>query len=266
MAASEKCCLMADARFLIARDNAIGTNPYKGDDSGTPTLDFCFEKFAAGSNLIVGQFIRASGRTFHNVRDAKLQVKEERFLKRREDAGSKATAPQGRPKTISGATKMMADCGGVETGIDSDEKGDQVLCDNVGHQFVVRREDLRLTVGFTATVNIALKIGSLEESITVSGAAPVVDVTSGTTATTFTRETLEVTPTSRNGLVGLMAQAPGVRSNVDVGGSSITEVPASRLFGQSGEPWATLEGVPTTAIVDGGMDILHKKIAPNLGK
>lgn len=116
----------------------------------------------------------------------------------------------------------------------------------------VRREDLRLTVGFTATVNIALKIGSLEESITVSGAAPVVDVTSGTTATTFTRETLEVTPTSRNGLVGLMAQAPGVRTNVDVGGSSITEVPASRLFGQSGEPWATLEGVPTTAIVDGG--------------
>lgn len=116
----------------------------------------------------------------------------------------------------------------------------------------VRREELRLTVGFTATVNISLKVGGLEESITVSGAAPVVDVTSGTTATTFTRETLEVTPTSRNGLVGLMMQAPGVRTNPDVGGSSITEVPGSRLFGQAGEPWATLEGVPTTAIVGGG--------------
>ncbi len=116
----------------------------------------------------------------------------------------------------------------------------------------VRREALRLTVGFTATVDISMKIGALEESITVSAASPVVDVTSGTTATTFTRETLEIAPTSRNGLVGLMAQAPGVRTNADVGGSTITEVPASRLFGQSGEPWATLEGVPTTAIIDGG--------------
>jgi hypothetical protein len=116
----------------------------------------------------------------------------------------------------------------------------------------VRREGLRLTVGFTATVDVALKVGALAESITVSAASPVVDITSGTTATTFTRETLEVAPTSRNGLVGLMAQAPGVRTNPDVGGSTITEVPASRLFGQSGEPWATLEGVPTTAIVDGG--------------
>ncbi len=116
----------------------------------------------------------------------------------------------------------------------------------------MKREELRLTVGFTATVNVALKIGSLEESITVSGAAPVVDVTSGTTATTFTRETLEVTPTSRNGLVGLMTQAPGVRTNPDVGGSSITEVPGSRLFGQAGEPWAVLEGVPTTALVGSG--------------
>lgn len=116
----------------------------------------------------------------------------------------------------------------------------------------VRREGLRLTVGFTATLNVALKIGTLEESIVVSGAAPVVDITSGTTATTFTRETLEVTPTSRNGLVGLMAQAPGVRTNVDVGGSSITEVPSSRLFGQAGEPWATLEGVPTTALAGSG--------------
>lgn len=116
----------------------------------------------------------------------------------------------------------------------------------------VRREGVRLTVGFTASIDVPMKVGGIEESITVSGVSPVVDITSGTTATTFTRETLEIAPTSRNGLVGLMAQAPGVRTNVDVGGSSITEVPASRLFGQSGEPWATLEGVPTTAIVDGG--------------
>src|SRR5580693_6673265 len=37
----------------------------------------------------------------------------------------------------------------------------------------VRREDIRLTVGFTAKIDIGLKVGSLAETITVSGAAPV---------------------------------------------------------------------------------------------
>src|SRR5690242_10639047 len=33
----------------------------------------------------------------------------------------------------------------------------------------VRREGVRLTVGFTAKIDVALKVGSLEETITVSG-------------------------------------------------------------------------------------------------
>src|SRR5215470_19099450 len=35
-----------------------------------------------------------------------------------------------------------------------------------------RREGVELTTGFTATVNADMKVGSLEETITVSGAAP----------------------------------------------------------------------------------------------
>src|SRR5438128_12277568 len=40
------------------------------------------------------------------------------------------------------------------------------------------REDLRLTVGFNARVDLTLKLGAMEESVTVSGQSPVVDVTS----------------------------------------------------------------------------------------
>src|SRR5262245_40731356 len=40
----------------------------------------------------------------------------------------------------------------------------------------VRREGMRLTAGFVASIDIALKVGSLEESVTVSGVSPVVDV------------------------------------------------------------------------------------------
>src|SRR5262245_35063037 len=39
-----------------------------------------------------------------------------------------------------------------------------------------KREGIELTTGFTATVNAEMRVGALEESVTVSGAAPVVDV------------------------------------------------------------------------------------------
>jgi hypothetical protein len=89
----------------------------------------------------------------------------------------------------------------------------------------VRQQNLRLTVGFSAKVDVVLKVGALAETITVSGAAPVVDVTGTGTSTLFTRETLELIPTSRNGIVGLLAQAPGVRGNLDVGGNSMSDKP-----------------------------------------
>jgi carboxypeptidase family protein len=112
----------------------------------------------------------------------------------------------------------------------------------------VKREGIRLTVGFTAKVDTQLKVGSLEETITVSGASPVVDTHSTTTTTQLTRETIELLPSSRNGVVSLLAQAPGVRTLRDVGGSSLNSVPTFRVFGQPGEAYSTLEGVWTSSL------------------
>src|SRR5215212_10489717 len=42
----------------------------------------------------------------------------------------------------------------------------------------VKREGLELPSNFTATVNADMKVGALEESVTVSGSSPVVDVQS----------------------------------------------------------------------------------------
>src|SRR5690242_16545007 len=106
----------------------------------------------------------------------------------------------------------------------------------------LRRDGIRLTVGFIAKLDIVLKVGSLEESVTVSGTSPIVDVNStGTSRTSFTRETLEVNPSGRNGLIALLGQAPGVRTNLDVGGSTINATPVFKAFGQDGEPWETVE-------------------------
>ena len=59
----------------------------------------------------------------------------------------------------------------------------RLRADLAGFSAVIR-EDLRLTVGFNARIDLTLKLGAVEESITVSGQSPVVDV-SNTTASVF---------------------------------------------------------------------------------
>src|SRR5262245_5972309 len=58
----------------------------------------------------------------------------------------------------------------------------------------LRREGIELTTGFTATVNAELRVGAVEESVTVTGASPVVDVRNVTARTVITRQVLEDIP------------------------------------------------------------------------
>ena len=110
---------------------------------------------------------------------------------------------------------------------------------------MVRRDGIRLTAGFTARLDVQLKVGQLEETVTVSGASPLVDAAATTTSTQLTKETLELVPSSRNGYIGLMQQAPGARPNLDVGGSTTNAQPAFRAFGQQGQSWQAVDGVVT---------------------
>ena len=82
-----------------------------------------------------------------------------------------------------------------------------------------RREDLELPADFTATVNATMTIGALQETVTVSGASPVVDVSSAARVQTLDRDALDTLPTGRS--IYSMAQlVPGVNLNQpDVGGS-----------------------------------------------
>ena len=107
----------------------------------------------------------------------------------------------------------------------------------------VRLEGITLTSGFTATLNQTLKIGTMSETITVSGQSPLVDVTQATTATSLQGDSLALIPSGNNGIVGFLMQVPGVRTNIDVGGSSITDTNLFATNGQSGDQWPMLEGV-----------------------
>ena len=82
-----------------------------------------------------------------------------------------------------------------------------------------KRDAFELAGDFTATLNAQLKVGTLEETVTVTGASPVVDVASAARIQTLDRETLDALPTGRS--IFSMAQlVPGVNLNApDVGGS-----------------------------------------------
>src|SRR3989441_3907769 len=60
-----------------------------------------------------------------------------------------------------------------------------------------KRDGIELTTGFTATVNGELKVGALEETVTVSGEAPIVDTQNVQQQTTLARGTLDALPTTR---------------------------------------------------------------------
>src|SRR5215510_10587069 len=87
-----------------------------------------------------------------------------------------------------------------------------------------RRDGIELTNTFTAQVNAELKVGSLQETITVTGQSPIVDTQNTIKKTTTSREVMDVLPTDRN-FVSFAALTPavlvtGVRQNV---GGSIPE-------------------------------------------
>src|SRR5918998_220269 len=81
------------------------------------------------------------------------------------------------------------------------------------------RRGLTVTIGQEATVNIALKVAALEESVTVTGAAPLVETTKTTLGTTVTRESLDNLPLISRNFAGLATLAPGVTG---VGGGGVT--------------------------------------------
>jgi len=87
----------------------------------------------------------------------------------------------------------------------------------------LRREGVELPSEFTATVNAELSVGTLEEAVTVTGEAPIVDIRSSRAQVQFQQETLQALPGTGR-LATLSAIIPGVtlrrESDRGVGGLS----------------------------------------------
>src|SRR5262245_38918959 len=84
----------------------------------------------------------------------------------------------------------------------------------------LRREGIQLSAGFTATINAELQVGALEETVTVTGQSPLVDVQNVKQQTVVSEELLAALPTASRALASLVTLIPGMVGAGDVGGSS----------------------------------------------
>ncbi len=101
-----------------------------------------------------------------------------------------------------------------------------------GFQTIVQ-EGVRVSVARTLQVNASMGISGVEETVTVIGDAPVVDVRSATVQTNIERELLEAVPTGRNPWV-MAGMVPGmVTGRMDVGGSNGMQQYSMEIFGSS---------------------------------
>jgi hypothetical protein len=123
---------------------------------------------------------------------------------------------------------------------------------------VLKREMVELTGTATTTVNADLRVGNLQETVTVTGETPTVDVQSSTRVAVINKEVIDALPTSRNSFsLGVLIPGMYVRNGfapvTDVGGSSGPDTLALNIHGGKTEDQRLLvNGVALSTMIGGG--------------
>ena len=115
----------------------------------------------------------------------------------------------------------------------------------------LKRENIVIAMGFTATINVELAVASLQETVTVTGDSPVIDTSSTRVQQNFKLEALQEIPNSRD-LWSLLALTPAVSmGRIDVGGNRAGTQTGYRAYGLSGQVRTSVEGINTTEGTNG---------------
>ncbi|HEY7288684.1 MAG TPA: carboxypeptidase regulatory-like domain-containing protein [Vicinamibacterales bacterium] len=108
-------------------------------------------------------------------------------------------------------------------------------------------ENVRVTVGYSAQINAALSVSTVQETVTVTGQSPVVDTKETGTKQTFTNELLQSIPSARDPWVILQQTAGIAMDRENIGGNMSGQ--QSNYVSRGGMPfnnkWA-LDGVDIT--------------------
>jgi len=108
------------------------------------------------------------------------------------------------------------------------------------------REGIRITLGFNAQVNASLNVATLQETVTVSGASPVIDTTATRVQTNYDQQMLSSIPNARD-MWSLLSTTPSVTLNrIDVGGATAGTQTTYFAYGYSGQNRPLIGGINTT--------------------
>src|SRR5688572_9748385 len=123
----------------------------------------------------------------------------------------------------------------------------------------VRREGIELTGTFVATIDADLRVGALEETITVTGESPIVDVQRTTQQRVFDQQIIEAIPAGRSHInqvvliPGLSAAQPGRGALADVGGTNNLQNTTFTIHGgRTSDTRLQLDGVRLGNVLSGG--------------
>jgi hypothetical protein len=110
----------------------------------------------------------------------------------------------------------------------------------------VAHDDVRVGIGFTATVNAKLSVKSMQEEVTVTGESTVIDTAANRVQQNFDKRMLDSLPNARD-MWSLLAETPGMQLNrFDVGGSTAGTQTTYMAYGEGGQNRPLIEGINTT--------------------
>lgn len=123
----------------------------------------------------------------------------------------------------------------------------------------LRRDGILVQVARTVRVDVELGVGTLQETVTVSGASPVVDVSTTVTQTNISKDLAENIPTGRNPWV-MAGLVPGVvTGRLDVGGTEGAQQYNIEAFGSANSQKSfSIDGLKVNwAGGDGGATMMY---------
>jgi len=159
------------------------------------------------------------------------------------------TVEASSPALIEKTRSVVTDGGGQYRIIDL-RPGTYTVSFSLSGFSTVRREGVELAGSFVATIDADLRVGGLEETITVTGESPIVDVQRTTQQRVFDAAVIEAIPVGRSHIdvmvliPGLAATQPGRGALADVGGTNNLQNTQFAIHGgRSSDTRLQLDGV-----------------------
>ena len=142
------------------------------------------------------------------------------------------TVEAASPALIEGSRTAVSDNAGSYR-IENLRPGEYIVTFSLTGFRGVRREGIMLPTSFTAQVNAELSLGQLQESVTVTGESPLVDVRGSVSQSVMSREKLDTIPTGRDPFAVGQLIAGVTTSTPDVGGTQVMQQPTLQVHGSS---------------------------------